>query len=226
MAHDAHDAHDAEDRQALDAARLALKLTRFAWSQERVALLRQRWAEGSSASNIAKELGAGVSRCAVLGKVHRLKLKQPEFKRHHSRKERVRKRSRAPRPTSKRAGIRAPSQLMAAFQALGLDSLFGVPYAPPVSSPASRAGLGWGAGKAFGPGCGLLELDDATCRWPVGDPGEADFVFCGAAPFKAYPYCVGHCLIAYRPDSGERGEAEPQRAGAPARRDPGFERAA
>ena len=213
----AHDARDAEDRQALDAARLGLRLTRFAWSQERVALLRQRWAEGSSASNIAKELGAGVSRCAVLGKVHRLKLKQPEFKRNHPRKERARPRPRTPRPTPKRAGIRAPSQLMAAFQALGLDALFGEPETRTVHQHA---------GKAFGPGCGLLELDDATCRWPVGDPGEADFVFCGAAPFKHYPYCVGHCLIAYRPDSGERGEAEAQRAETPARREPGFERAA
>ncbi len=217
-------AHDAQDRKTWNAARVALGLTRFAWGPESVALLRQRWAGGSSASSIAKELGAGVSRCAVLGKVHRLKLKQPEFKRNHPRKERAR--PRAPRPTSKRAGIRAPSALMAAFRALGLDALFGAPGPPPISSPASQGGLGWGAGRAFGPGCGLLELDEATCRWPVGEPGEAAFVFCGAAPFKRYPYCVGHCLIAYRPDSGERSDGEPLRAVAPARRDPGFERAA
>ena len=113
---------------------------------------------------------------------------------------------------------------MAAFQALGLDALFGAADAPPVSAPES--GGRWGAGRAFGPGCGLLELTDATCRWPVGDPGEADFAFCGAAPFKPYPYCVGHCLIAYRPDSDEAGESEPQRAATPARRDRGCERAA
>ncbi len=101
----------------------------------------------------------------------------------------------------------------------------------PVSAPASEAG--WGAGRAFGPGdrafgpgCGLLELTDATCRWPVGDPGEADFAFCGAAPFKPYPYCVGHCLIAYRPDPGEAGASAPARAATPARRAGGFERAA
>ena len=223
MAHDAGDARDTQDRQE-GAARLALKLTRFAWSQESVALLRGRWAEGASASSIAQELGAGVSRCAVLGKVHRLKLKQPEFKRHHRDKERLRKRPRAPRPPSRRAGIRAPSRLMAAFQALGLDALFGAADAPPVSAPES--GGRWGAGRAFGPGCGLLQLTDATCRWPVGDPGEADFAFCGAAPFKSYPYCVGHCLIAYRPDRGEAGESAPQPAATPARRDGGCERAA
>ena len=106
---------------------------------------------------------------------------------------------------------------MAAFRALGLDALFGEPDTRTVHQHA---------GRAFGTGCGLLELNDATCRWPVGEPGEADFVFCGAAPFKQYPYCVGHCLIAYRPDSAERGESEPQRAEAPACRAPGFERAA
>ncbi len=224
MAHDAGNARDTQDRQTGGAARLALKLTRFAWSQESVALLRRRWAEGASASSIAQELGAGVSRCAVLGKVHRLKLKQPEFKRQHPAKERLRRRPPAPRPQSRRAGIRAASRLTAAFQALGLDALFGAADAAAVSAPAN--GGGSVAGRAFGPGCGLLELTAATCRWPVGDPGEADFAFCGAAPFRPYPYCVGHCLIAYRPDSGEAGESVPQRAATPARHDGGCERAA
>ena len=43
------------------------------WSEERVALLRKLWAEGLSASQIAKQLG-GVTRNAVIGKVHRLGL--------------------------------------------------------------------------------------------------------------------------------------------------------
>jgi GcrA cell cycle regulator len=174
--------------------------------------LRQRWAEGVSASTIAKELGPGVSRCAVLGKIHRLKLKQPEFKRRHPRKERAR--PRAPRPAARSKRVRGQSQLMAAFYALGLGALFGAPDTRTVHQHAA---------KAFGPACGLLELTAATCRWPVGDPGEADFTFCGAAPFKRYPYCIGHCLIAYRPDSGE---SESPRAAEPARAQCGLERAA
>ena len=88
--------------------------------------------------------------------------------------------------------------------------------------PATRPGYRH-AGKAFGRAGRLLDLTAATCRWPVGEPGEADFVFCGAAPFKRYPYCVGHCLIAYRPDSGE---SEPRRAAGPSRLPGGMERAA
>src|SRR5450631_4284347 len=168
---------DAEDRQASGAA---LALSRFDWSAARVALLRQRWAEGLSASTIAKEIGPGVTRCAVLGKVHRLRLVQPQFKRQHPRKERARKRPRAPRPTSRPRG-RSPSQLMEMFHALGLDALFGAPDTRTVHQHA---------GRAFGPACGLLDLNAATCRWPVGEPDAPDFAFCGAGPLRRYPYCV------------------------------------
>jgi GcrA cell cycle regulator len=199
---------DAEDRQVW---RAALGHTRFDWSAARIALLRQRWAEGATARAIATELGPGVSRCAVLGKVHRLKLKQPEPKQRHWRK----KKARRPRPAarSKRAGGRRTSELMAAFHTLGLDAFFGAPDTRTVHQHAD---------KAFGPACGLLDLTQTTCRWPIGEPGEADFAFCGAAPFKRYPYCVGHCLIAYRPDTSESGP----RDSTPARHHRGLERAA
>jgi GcrA cell cycle regulator len=207
---------DGEDRQALGAAPIALELPRFDWNEERVALLERRWAEGLSASTIAKELGAQVTRCAVLGKIHRLKLVQPEFKRRHPEKERaVLRRPRAPRVAARsRGGVRGASRLMVAFQALGLDALFGEPDAGVVHAHAD---------KAFGPTCTLLELSAETCRWPIGDPDAADFVFCGAAPFKRYPYCIAHCLIAYRPDSSE---SESQREATPARADRGMDRAA
>ncbi|NBU29555.1 MAG: GcrA cell cycle regulator, partial [Caulobacteraceae bacterium] len=44
------------------------------WTDERVNTLRTLWAEGLSASQIAKQLGGGVTRNAVIGKVHRLGL--------------------------------------------------------------------------------------------------------------------------------------------------------
>jgi GcrA cell cycle regulator len=43
-------------------------------------------------------------------------------------------------------------------------------------------------------------LSDRTCRWPVGDPGNSDFFFCGAQPFRNKPYCAAHCARAYRPE--------------------------
>jgi GcrA cell cycle regulator len=175
-----------EERQAW---RVAVVRRRFNWSGERIALLKQRWAEGLSASSIARELGPQVSRCAVLGKVHRLKLVQPAFKRQHPEKEIAERRRRRPR-AQRKPRAQAPSRLMAAFEALGLGATFAAAQAAPRH-----------AATAFGPACGLLDLDAATCRWPVGDPGQAGFVFCGAAPLRRYPYCLAHCLIAYRPDA-------------------------
>jgi hypothetical protein len=49
----------------------------------------------------------------------------------------------------------------------------------------------------------------------VGDPDAPDFAFCGAAPFKRYPYCVAHCLIAYRPESRAGAGSEPRRTAEP-----------
>jgi GcrA cell cycle regulator len=197
----------AADRATWRAGRAALGQPRFDWNESRVAQLTRRWAEGASASVIARELG-GVSRSAVLGKVHRLKLRQPDAKLQRIRRVGAGR----PRRFGARRGPRPGGALLkAAFRALGLD--------PPAGAPDARLDHA-SAGKAFGTPCGLLELSDRTCRWPVGEPGEAGFVFCGAAPFAHYPYCVGHCLIAYRTDEGEG-------APAPARhiRKPGIARA-
>lgn len=46
----------------------------MSWTDERVSLLRKLWGEGRTAAEIAKELGGGVTRNAVIGKAHRLKL--------------------------------------------------------------------------------------------------------------------------------------------------------
>jgi GcrA cell cycle regulator len=179
---------DAADRAAWRAARAARGRLCLEWNQSRVALLTRRWAEGASASVIARELG-GVSRSAVLGKVHRLKLRQPELKLQRLRRAgAARKRRLGARRGPRGSGAMA---LKAAFRALGLD--------PPAGARDARLDHA-SAGKAFGAPCGLLDLSDRTCRWPVGEPSEVGFAFCGAVPFAHYPYCIGHCLIAYRAD--------------------------
>ena len=71
---------------------------RLDWTDERIALVAKRWAEGASAGTIAKELGPGVSRSAVLGKIHRLHLPRPEVKQR-----------RAPEPGSRRRRPRSAS---------------------------------------------------------------------------------------------------------------------
>jgi GcrA cell cycle regulator len=46
---------------------------------------------------------------------------------------------------------------------------------------------------------GLLDIAEADCRWPIGDPVEDDFAYCGLPISKGHAYCAGHCRLAYRP---------------------------
>ena len=50
----------------------------------------------------------------------------------------------------------------------------------------------------------LLELTEETCRWPIGDPGQADFFFCGGQTITSLPYCAYHSRVAYQPPNMRR----------------------
>lgn len=50
----------------------------------------------------------------------------------------------------------------------------------------------------------ILELAEGMCRWPVGDPLEDDFHFCGNETREGSSYCAGHHSLAYRPYTGQR----------------------
>ena len=57
----------------------------------------------------------------------------------------------------------------------------------------------------------LEELDDHTCKWPVGHPDEKSFYFCGRSSLKDFSYCKLHLLYAYQPkgkkeDAGDKVE--------------------
>jgi len=45
----------------------------------------------------------------------------------------------------------------------------------------------------------LEELDESSCKWPVGHPDEKDFYFCGRSSLKDFSYCKLHLLYAYQP---------------------------
>jgi GcrA cell cycle regulator len=52
--------------------------------------------------------------------------------------------------------------------------------------------------------CSLIDLAHDRCRWPVGDPAAADFVFCGNAVVPGFSYCAGHARMAYRAPARRR----------------------
>jgi GcrA cell cycle regulator len=166
------------------------------WTDERVELLRKLWSEGLSASQIAAQLGS-VTRNAVIGKVHRLKLSS-----------RGRTTAAAPRQKkvsssaggSKSAGGRAPSVTRSITTSIGATALQAqfdvqpvVRYRPAenVVVPISRR-------------LQLVQLSERTCKWPNGDPLTEEFSFCGNDTAETGPYCTYHSKVAFQPASERR----------------------
>ncbi len=182
----------------------------MSWTDERVEVLKKMWGEGKSASQIAKELG-GVTRNAVIGKVHRLGL-------------------------SNRSGGASPAKAAAkekpAAKAKAPDKPKAAPAAEPkqentVSKPVIRPKLIVTAGQPLPPQpsaneispealasvrevekkakkLSVMELTERTCKWPVGDPATEDFWFCGLPAQAGKPYCEAHVGVAFQPMSSRR----------------------
>lgn len=158
------------------------------WTDERVEILKKLWLEGLSASQIAKQLG-GVTRNAVIGKVHRLGLSgraapsqpaRPIFK--------------APRP---------PRPLVASppvHRRVVVEAVIAAAPSPPVAAVEIRAvARVESAGTAT-----VLTLGAHMCKWPIGDPSTDDFSFCGRRSSTDGPYCVEHAQVAYQPHQSKK----------------------
>src|SRR5271166_3102883 len=154
----------------------------MSWTDERVELLKKLWSDGLSASQIAAELG-GITRNAVIGKVHRLGLsgraKAPSSTAPRQRKQRP--------PGHAFRTMRATMRGNAAL-AQALPSYEPEPEPEPVENIIP-----------IGQRCTILELTDAKCHWPIGDPAQADFFFCGGKSVGTLPYCGYHARVAYQP---------------------------
>lgn len=118
----------------------------MAWTAEKIKQLKKLWLKGKSTVEIGKELG--ISKNAVVGKVHRLEL--------------------AARPSPIKREVKK-------------------------SVPKQRV-----IKKDLKPqNITLMDLKLNSCRWPIGDPKDDDFHFCGADSVTGKPYCAEHCKLAY-----------------------------
>ncbi len=165
----------------------------MSWTDDRVATLTKLWSQGKSASEIAEVLG-GVTRNAVIGKAHRLGLsgrpspikkkkltKKPAKPKKtttkvkaDSKKEDTKTKKTETRKTPKRREIK-------------------LPIAPPTfieEHPVHDGEL-----------ISILDLTERVCRWPIGDPKEGEFGFCGAECDPAHPYCLPHMAMAFQASS-------------------------
>jgi GcrA cell cycle regulator len=179
------------------------------WTEERVELLKKLWLEGLSASQIAGVLGEGVTRNAVIGKVHRLKLSGRA--KPATSTPRVRS---APRPAARRVSSPASTS-----RSSGLGTVMKTRNSMNVGGGGGGGGAIQGAtalkmeeefavememapqaAELFIPveqRLTLLQLSEHTCKWPIGDPLTPDFYFCGQHSNEGKPYCEFHSRRAY-----------------------------
>tara|TARA_Y100000385_G_scaffold151323_1_gene156892 strand:- start:1388 stop:1972 length:585 start_codon:yes stop_codon:yes gene_type:complete len=188
----------------------------MSWTDDRVEVLKKLWVEGQSASQIAKELG-GVTRNAVIGKVHRLGLSNRATSSSSSKsdtksKTSVKSMSDPKRvsnktSTSKVTSANSPSEPRSNVTSLRRQIIpAGQPLPPQPSaneiSPEALARVSEIEKKAKK--ISLLELTERTCKWPVGDPATEEFWFCGLPSQAGKPYCEAHVGVAFQPMSQRR----------------------
>lgn len=128
----------------------------MSWTDDRVALLKKLWTEGKTAAEIAKELG-GVTRNAVIGKAHRLKLSN-----------RVSPIQQNKKPAAPKKKVEAPSTKEILLNDADRETV------------------------------ALIDLGARECRWPIGDPRDENFGFCGCPALAGLPYCLEHSKVAYQ----------------------------
>lgn len=161
----------------------------MSWTDERVEMLKKLWAEGLSASQIAGKLG-NVTRNAVIGKVHRLGLSG---------------RMKTARTTPARPR-RQPRQPSAPRRPTVVGNTALKPQVDAVAEPTPRPRTAVIEELVIPPSerLTILQLTESTCKWPIGDPGESEFHFCGRSSDPAKPYCEHHAGVAYQPASDRR----------------------
>lgn len=206
----------------------------MSWTDERVETLKRMWADGQSASAIAKELG-GVTRNAVIGKVHRLGLSnrdEPEAAKTAPQPEPAEEKKPAPKaarpePVPAPAPEPEPEPVVTKEpEPEDDDDEPGTTSAQPVFTPMSRRPI-VPAGQPLPPQpsaneispealasvreiekkarkLSLMELTERTCKWPIGDPATEKFWFCGLPSQPGKPYCEAHVGVAFQPMSSRR----------------------
>jgi GcrA cell cycle regulator len=144
----------------------------MSWTPARTDTLKALWLEGQSASFIATRLGE-VTRNGVIGKVQRLGLNRPPGLIIHRTSCPTRRRTRqAARSRRRTTSLKRPAPR---------------PQPKPYHRPKENLGVM------------LLTLRDCDCHWPIGDPYEEGFHFCGGPALQPHSYCDAHQAEGTRP---------------------------
>lgn len=144
----------------------------MSWNDDRVEQLKKLWSEGLSASQIASKMG-GVTRNAVIGKVHRLGL------------------SGRAAPAKPQRG-RSYHDEIETIETIKREPALMKPIIP---EPEIIAPFVLDTGDT----ATVATLKGNMCKWPIGDPARDDFHFCGQGTPSGKSYCAYHAQLAFQP---------------------------
>lgn len=163
----------------------------MSWTDERIGLLKKMWKDGKSAAEIAKTLGKGVTRNAVIGKAHRMGLS--------GRPSPIKKPvPAAKKETPKKEVVKNIAKKLAVAETRPVKASPFAREPEPLKKPLKEI-------APLNGGIPLVDLSERMCKWPIGDPRDDDFTFCGHPIRVGTPYCPGHAAAAYQ-TSSRRGQ--------------------
>ena len=181
----------------------------MSWTDERVELLRQLWLDGKSASQISAQLGHGLTRNAVIGKVHQAGPRRARQVSRAGSLDAAPCRSFAPvaRVAPRPAQSSAPVAAAVRPVIRGNTALAVAPEPEPVLE-ARPVFLDEDVVVPMSLRVTIVDLKEAMCRWPLGDPSSSDFRYCGSPVAGGSPYCTHHGKLAYQPVQDRRRERD------------------
>lgn len=150
------------------------------WPEEWESRLIEMWAAGFSCQHIADAIGNGITRNAVIGKVHRLGLPKRVSPNPGGRP----KDNRPRRPHRRTRGTVLEMAVLRKRRPNFKIEVIPDAHAFDTAIPQEQRKQ-------------LHELERNHCRWPVGDPGSEGFFFCGGSAMHGYSYCFDHCCRAF-----------------------------
>ena len=190
----------------------------MSWTDEKVELLRQLWLDGRSASQISAALGQGLTRNAVIGKVHRLglagrvKSSSPASPGSSGTPRAAPPRRMAPRASSG-AGGGGGSSISTGSISSGhmVHGNTVMTMMHDIAVEAQPARVKEDVVVPMSLRVTIVELKEAMCRWPLGDPSSPEFRYCGSPAPGVAPYCTHHGKLAYQPVQDRRRERDRDR---------------
>ena len=148
------------------------------WTDEAVEELKKMWDKGMTTGQIAKVLN--VTKNSIIGKVHRLCLTARPSPIKKSSDSTTEKKACTPKKVEKTTKAKTTSKVSKKQEAPAIEETTQTPT--PVIEETNIP---------------LVKLDNHTCRWPMGDPRDEDFCFCGKRIKTGQTYCEEHAAIAY-----------------------------